>query len=137
MNHTTAQDKTTQDKNECYECGYAAASLHLRNNTGPQDCCEEQERPPQTLICDECDEEEEEEVPEFSHDLPNIIEHGFEACDEDGLMWKYDRHEDEWRKTEYTCYGDCDVCWREDEAEEEEEVDDFRRFLAIIHPADE
>ena len=67
MNHTTTQDKnqtTTQDKNECYECGCASPRLRVRNNTGPQDCCEEQERPPQTLICDECDEEEDEEKEE-------------------------------------------------------------------------
>jgi hypothetical protein len=115
----TTQDKnqtTTQDKNECYECGYASPRLRVRNNTGPQDCCEEQERPPQTLICDgcaeeaACDEEIEEDVPVFSHKLADVNEHGFAACDEDGLVWKYDRYEDEWRKTESVCDGDCDVC---------------------------
>jgi len=77
MNHTTAQDKTTQDKNAgCYEY----------------------------------ESDEEEDVPVFSHKLADVNEHGFAACDEDGLVWKYDRHEDEWRKTESKCDGDCDVC---------------------------
>ena len=125
-------------------------------------------------------------MPVFSHKLADVNEHGFAACDEDGLVWKYDRYEDEWRKTESVCDGGCDVCADEEETESDEEedycngcdtdvpantmfnhddinlcpecnknkpelipeececercekpeTDDFRRFLAIIHPADE
>ena len=86
--------------------------------------------------CYEYESDEEEDVPVFSHKLADVNEHGFAACDEDGLVWKYDRYEDEWRKTESVCDGGCDVCADEEE-EEEDETDDFRRFLAIIHPADE
>jgi hypothetical protein len=130
--------------------------------------------------CYEYESDEEEDVPVFSHKLADVNEHGFAACDEDGLVWKYDRHEDEWRKTESKCDGDCDVCADEEEdycngcdtdvaastmfnhddinlcpecnknkpelipagcecedCEKKPETDDFRRFLAIIHPADE
>jgi hypothetical protein len=168
----TAQDKnqtTTQDKNECYECGYAAASLHLRNNTGPQDCCEEQERPPQTLICDGCAEEaglcwcaECGKVQENDDDVFDLCE----ECDKVKTMCSGDGHKCEYYvKDEMWQAGNCYYCSREcvqeyldeclaegkqpkpvhrpkigDEDEDDEDdgdCDDFRRFLAIIHPADE
>ena len=171
MNHTTAQDKnqtTTQDKNECYECGYPAARLRVRNNTGPQDCCEEQERPPQTLICDECAEEAAlcwcdgddcgkgfseakfnwdtgmcEECSVAAAETEEGYDEGEEdycnGCDTDVAASTMFNHDDinlcpecNKNKPELIPAGcECEDC------EKKPETDDFRRFLAIIHPADE
>jgi len=180
MNHTTTQDKnqtttTTQDKNECYECGCASPRLRVRNNTGPQDCCEEQERPPQTLICDDCADESDEEdddkqmcdecgkVQENDEiDLCNECDKVMSMCSGDGHECEYFAKDEMWRAGNYHyCSRECvqeylDECLSEGkhpelvhrpkigdedvvcESDEDcEDCDDFRRFLAIIYPADE